>query len=173
MIANVGQFQREIRRDGVLQVQSPVPNIRSCDVAVDSHDGAGLPQVRIVALKSGAAQVAVNRTVVPRKRWKHGEIAGRNRAGSGVPVEQSPSWNARQTETVVEREERLPVHGFINQPTATAQNRTAVARDVPREARPGREILVVRVEDVADTADAFLNKSGSRVRIKVAQQVVF
>src|SRR2546426_2684978 len=51
-VSNVCNLQREIRRERVLNVQIPVVNVRSGDVAINTHDGTRRSRSRVATDRS-------------------------------------------------------------------------------------------------------------------------
>src|SRR5580704_15577132 len=78
-------------------------------------------------------------------------------------------WGRCPTEGVVESDERLPVHGFKNQPTPAAQHRPAITADVPGKARTRTEVLLI---GVVEAADSVTHLHHANIRIEVSQQIV-
>ena len=151
----------------MLQTQRPVPDIRSSGIAVDPHDSAGIAVRITVAAERGAAQVAVDGTVVPGECWEGGQIARRNRAGARRSVEKRSCRHAGQAEAIVEGQERFPVDRLENQATAAAQHGPAVSIEVPGKAGARCEVLAIGVINTAHAVTALLNQSGCRVGIEV------
>ena len=138
-IAHVGGLDRQVRREGMLQVQSPVPHVGRREIAVHRHDGA-----RAAGIATGQDWSAIDRGGIERHRVPSagigqeillGLVSGDNRAARGVAssVDRGSRWNAARTESVVEGDERLPVHRFIDQPAATAQHGLARCRRCPTQ----------------------------------------
>src|SRR6202011_94882 len=119
----------------------------------------------------------VNRCVVPSVRGIReaqkilcGDVSGGDRAAGYDARRRNTAW----AEGVVKGDERLPVHGFINQPGAAADHRRSFAVGIPRKSEARREVLVIGIVKARDATGAglHLQYSEGRVRIEVAQQVV-
>ncbi len=142
MVAHVSDFQIQVGCEGVLNIQSPGRHVRSCDIAIDPHDGTRTRPVRI-AIDSRAAEIAIERrSAVPlRGKWWNRQITRRDRASSGDGIGCAGSrydrsrGNAGQAEAIVEGQERFPVYGFECHAAATTEHRFPLTINVPRKTR--------------------------------------
>src|ERR1700722_889497 len=154
----------------MLQVEIPVPHIRRGQVPVDGHDGAGAVVAidRAAAVKRCARRIPGSRVV---QEILYGDVSRGNRSSGRVArcINRRASRNAAWTEGIVEGDERLPVHGFVDQTTTAAQHRLALAADVPRKAATRAK---VRMIGVVETADLMAHLHHAQGRIKISQQIV-
>ena len=88
---------------------------------------------------------------------------------SPAAIDRSARGNTAWTEGIVEGDERLPVHGLVNQSAAAAQHSLPVTGNIPCEAKAGTEVLMIRV---VEAADLMADLHHSLVWIEIAQQIV-
>src|SRR5258708_1405766 len=174
MVTDVGDFQRKIRSEGVLQTQGPVPNMGRGELTVNSSDGAGTG-IDGIAIQSTATEVPIDRPIIPGKGGEHCQVACRDSTASRVPSggDDGAGRHAGKAEAVVEGQKCFPVDGLEDQSAATAEHGSSVAADIPCKAGAWSEVLVIGVIDTAAYAvPARLYQSGCRAGIKVSQQIV-
>src|SRR5712691_8673746 len=124
----------------MLQIQGPVPDVGSGDLAVHAHDGAGIR----VAIKGAGAYVGPeygNAAIPLREEGWNCQVAGRDRASG----KDRCCRNIGETKRVVEGEEGFPIDRFINQSSSAPDHSVSLARDVPGKAEAWGEVLVIGI----------------------------
>src|SRR5208282_6680799 len=136
----------------MLQTEGPVPHVRRGQIAVHAHDGAGAGG----AIDRGI----VHRCVVPGRpgisevqKILCGDVSG----GDGAARYDARRRNTARAKGVVEGDERLPVHGLIDQPATAADHRGSFAVGIPGKSEAWREVLVVGIVEAWNLTGARLH----------------
>src|SRR5215467_14276994 len=166
MIANVGDLQRDIRREGVLDVQSPGPDERRREVAIHAKDRARV-RCNWVAAQIAGADISIDRPGIPLAR-KDGEVACQDRAAARLHSLKT-GWNGIESKAVVEREKRLPIHEFVEQTATSADYRLSRSPGIPCKPDARREVRVVAI---VGRANLLAHLHEADLWIKVPEKVV-
>src|ERR1700757_2503654 len=111
----------------MLQADGPVPYVRSFQVTGDGHNGARIAIELRVAVKRAAAEIAIDRPIIPGIIGEDGEIAGCDISGTWASIDSGSGGDTAQAEAVIECDERLPIHRLVDQTAAAAKHRLALA----------------------------------------------
>ena len=119
----------------MLHTKGPVPHVGRCQITVHGHDGAGT----VETVNGGAA---IERAVVPGnvgrvQEERQRDVASGDRAARGIAsgINGRAGRNAARTKGIVEGDERLPVHRFINQIHRRRELQLRLCRSYPRRIR--------------------------------------
>src|SRR5277367_6081029 len=159
----------------MLQVQVPIPNIRSRQIPHHAHDGAGIGVNRIAIDRLAADIAEKGRTAVPL--WQDGrnrQVTGSNCASRGITrsINDGAGRNVGESKGVVESEERFPVHRLIHQTASTSEYGVSFSSYVPCETEAGPKVFMIGVVRAAHAVPPRLNESCGRIGIEISQQVV-
>src|SRR6516162_1538413 len=102
MISDVGDFERHIRGNLSLQAHSPMGDVRSRDLRIDSHDGAWIHSRRWICTRQVTrAKVAEYRARVPLRRRRRREISYLDGSRPRSSTQRRARRNTWQSEAVV------------------------------------------------------------------------